>query len=181
MKVYRSEEIRNIALVGHGGAGKTSLTEAILFNAGAINRMGKVDDGNTASDFTPEEVKRKITISTGVMACEYRGCKLNLLDTPGYSDFYFEVVAAAQAAESMLFVLPATAGVEVQAQVIWEDFPNLPKMVFINKMDREHADFNKTPMFHFMPKPSPPRNTGRVTMGQSVDSSAMVCTSGNRP
>ena len=72
MKVYRSEEIRNIALVGHGGAGKTSLTEAILFNAGAINRMGKVDDGNTASDFTPEEVKRKITISTGVMACEYR-------------------------------------------------------------------------------------------------------------
>lgn len=144
MKVYRSEEIRNIALVGHGGAGKTSLTEAILFNAGAINRMGKVDDGNTASDFTPEEVKRKITISTGVMACEYRGCKLNLLDTPGYSDFYFEVVAAAQAAESMLFVLPATAGVEVQAQVIWEDFPNLPKMVFINKMDREHADFNKT-------------------------------------
>jgi len=144
MKVYQSSNIRNIALVGHGGTGKTSLAEAMLFNTGVLKRMGKVDDGNTVSDYTPEEIKRKITISTGIVPCEYRDCKINLLDTPGYSDFYFEVVGAARVADAMLFTVSATAGVEVQTEVIWEEFPDKPKMIFVNKMDRENADFYKT-------------------------------------
>ncbi len=143
MKVYSSEQIRNIAFVGHGGTGKTSLTEAMLFNTGATKRMGRVEDGNTASDFTPEETKRKITISTGLIACEYKNHKINILDTPGYSDFYFEVVGAATAADTLVFTVSAASGVEVQTQVIAEDYPEGPKLAFVNKMDREHADFEK--------------------------------------
>ncbi len=143
MKVYSSEQIRNIAFVGHGGTGKTSLTEAMLFNTGAVKRMGRVEDGNTVSDFTPEETKRKITISTGLVACEYKNHKINLLDTPGYADFYFEVVGAAAAADVLVFVVSANAGVEVQTQVIAEDYPEGPRLAFVNRMDREHADFHK--------------------------------------
>ncbi|HHV15708.1 MAG TPA: GTP-binding protein [Gelria sp.] len=143
MKVYPTSKIRNIALVGHGGTGKTSLVEAMLFNTGAIKRMGKVDDGNAVADYLPEEVKRKITISTALVPCEYRDHKINVLDTPGYADFYFEVTGALRVVDSIAIVLSATAGVEVQTEVIWEDFPEVPKMAFINKMDREHADFYK--------------------------------------
>lgn len=143
MKVYPTSQIRNIALVGHGGTGKTSLVEAMLFNTGATKRMGKVDDGNTVSDFSPEEVKRKITINTSLVPCEYRDHKLNFLDTPGYSDFYFEVVGTMRVVDSMVMVLAATAGVEVQTEIIWEDFADIPKIAFINKMDRENADFYK--------------------------------------
>ncbi len=144
MKVYSSEQIRNIAIVGHGGTGKTSLTEAMFFNTGAVKRMGRVEDGNTVSDFLPEETKRGITISAGVLACEYKDYKINILDTPGYSDFYFEVVGAANAADVMVYVVSAAAGAEVQTQVIAEDYPEGPKLVFVNKMDREHADFAKS-------------------------------------
>ena len=143
MKVYQSSKIRNITLVGHGGTGKTSLAEAMLFDTGALKRMGRVDDGNTASDFSPEEIKKKLTISTSLIPCEYRDCKINLLDTPGYADFYFEVKGAAAVTDNLMFVVSATAGVEVQTQVIWEDFPEIPKLVFINRMDRENADFYK--------------------------------------
>jgi elongation factor G len=129
--------------VGHGGTGKTSLAEAALFNTGVLKRMGKVDDGNTAADFLPEEIKKKLTISASVVPCEYRNCKINFLDTPGYSDFYFEVVGAAAVTDNLLFVVSATAGVEVQTQVIWGDFPHLTKLVFVNRMDRENADFAK--------------------------------------
>ncbi|NLB52358.1 MAG: elongation factor G, partial [Syntrophomonadaceae bacterium] len=94
MKEYPSGKIRNIALVGHGGTGKTSLAEAMIFNTGALKRLGKVDDGNTVSDFQPEEIKKKITISSTVVPCEYRDHKINVLDTPGYADFYFEVIGA---------------------------------------------------------------------------------------
>jgi len=139
MKVYPT----SIALVGHGGTGKTSLAEAMLYNTGATKRMGKVDDGNSAADYLPEEVKRKITISTALVPCEYRECKINILDTPGYADFYYEVVGALRVVDSILVVLSATAGVEVQTEVIWEDFPDVPKIAFINKMDRENADFYK--------------------------------------
>ena len=111
MKVYPTSKIRNIALVGHGGTGKTSLAEAMLFNTGAIKRMGKVDDGNTVSDYAPEEVKRQITISSSLVPCEYRDHKINLVDTPGYSDFYFEVVGTMRVIDSMLMLLSATAGV----------------------------------------------------------------------
>ena len=118
MKVYPTSKIRNIALVGHGGTGKTSLVEAMLFNTGAIKRMGKVDDGNTVADYLPEEVKRKITISTALVPCEYRDHKINVLDTPGYADFYFEVTGALRVVDSIAIVLSATAGVEVQTEVI---------------------------------------------------------------
>jgi len=143
MKVYPTSKIRNIALVGHGGTGKTSLVEAMLYNTGAIKRMGKVDDGNSVADYLPEEVKRKITISTALVPCEYRDHKINVLDTPGYADFYFEVTGALRVADSVMMVLSATAGVEVQTEVIWEDFSEVPKIAFINKMDRENADFYK--------------------------------------
>ncbi len=143
MKVYPTSKIRNIALVGHGGTGKTSLVEAMLFNTGAIKRIGKVDDGNSVADYLPEEVKRKITISTALVPCEYRDHKINVLDTPGYADFYFEVTGAMRVVDSIVMVLSANAGVEVQTEVIWEDFANVPKIVFINKMDRENADYYK--------------------------------------
>lgn len=143
MKVYPTSKIRNIALVGHGGTGKTSLVEAMLYNTGAIKRMGKVDDGNSVADYLPEEVKRKITISTALVPCEYRDHKINVLDTPGYADFYFEVTGAMRVADSIVMVLSANAGVEVQTEVIWEDFADIPKIVFINKMDRENSDYYK--------------------------------------
>ncbi len=143
MKVYPTSKVRNIALVGHGGTGKTSLVEAMLFNTGAIKRMGKVDDGNSVADYLPEEVKRKITISTTLVPCEYRDHKINVLDTPGYADFYFEVTGAMRVSDSIVMVLSANAGVEVQTEVIWEDFADVPKIAFINKIDRENADFYK--------------------------------------
>ncbi len=143
MKVYPTSGIRNIALVGHGGTGKTSLAEAMIHSTGVLKRMGKVDDGNTVADFLPEEIKKKITISTALVPCEYRDCKINILDTPGYADFYFEVTGAMQVADSMLLMFSATAGVEVQTQIIWDDYPAVPKIAFINKMERENADFHK--------------------------------------
>lgn len=143
MKVYPTSKIRNIALVGHGGTGKTSLAEAMIYNTGATKRLGRVDDGNTVADFLPEEIKKKITISTALVPCEYRDHKINVLDTPGYADFYFEVIGAMRVVETMVLILSANAGVEVQTEVVWEDFPNIPKLAFINKMDRENADFYK--------------------------------------
>lgn len=143
MKVYPTNKIRNIALVGHGGTGKTSLAEAMLFNTGASKRLGKTDDGNTVADFLPEEIKRKITISTALVPCEHKDHKINVLDTPGYSDFYFEVIASSRVVDSMVVVLSATAGVEVQTEVIWDDFPNIPKLAYVNRMDKENADFFK--------------------------------------
>ncbi len=143
MKVYPTAGIRNVALVGHGGTGKTSLAEAMIFNTGATKRMGKVDDGNTVSDFNPEEIRKKITISTSLVPCEYRDHKINLLDTPGYSDFYFEVVGAMRVVDSMLVMMSASAGVEVQTEVVWDDYQDVPKIVFVNKMERENADFFK--------------------------------------
>lgn len=143
MKVYPTAGIRNIALVGHGGTGKTSLAEAFLFNTGATKRMGKVDDGNTIADFSPEEIKRKITISTSLVPCEYKDHKINLLDTPGYADFYFEVVGTMRVADSMLMLFSAAAGVEVQTEIAWDEYSQVPKLAFINKMDRENANFYK--------------------------------------
>ena len=119
------------------------MVEAMLFNTGATKRIGKVDDGNTVSDYLPEEIKRKITISSSLVPCEYREHKINVIDTPGYSDFYFEVVGAMRVVDSMVIVMSATAGVEVQTEIVWEDFPDTPKIVFINKMDRENANFYK--------------------------------------
>ena len=143
MKVYPTSSIRNIALVGHGGTGKTSLAEAMLYSTGVLKRLGKVDDGTSVGDYLPEEVKKKFTISASLIPCEYKDCKINVVDTPGYADFYFEVAGAMRIVDSMLMMFSSTAGVEVQTQVAWDDYPQVPKIAFINKMERENADFYK--------------------------------------
>jgi len=143
MKVYPTSSIRNIALVGHGGTGKTSLAEAMLYSTGVLKRLGKVDDGTSVGDYLPEEVKKKFTISASLIPCEYKDCKINVVDTPGYADFYFEVAGAMRIVDSMLMMFSSTAGVEVQTQVAWDDYPQIPKIAFINKMERENADFYK--------------------------------------
>lgn len=145
MKNYQTGQLRNLGVVAHGGAGKTSLVEAMLFNTGILSRLGRVEDGTTASDYHPEEVAKQITIHTSLVPCEWNGIKLNLLDTPGFSDFIGEVIGALRVSDSAMFVLSAVDGVEVQHEVIWDitDDYNLPRMVFINKMDRENANFDK--------------------------------------
>ncbi|MCR4962435.1 MAG: elongation factor G [Firmicutes bacterium] len=145
MKVFASDKIRNVAIVAHQGAGKTSLTEAMVFNTGAVNRLGKVDDGNTVADYHPEELKRKSTVNTSLVACQWRDHKINILDVPGFSDFFGEVVSALRVADSLVMVLDAVAGVEVTTEIIWElaDDAKIPVIAFINKLDRENADFIK--------------------------------------
>ncbi|MCL6477777.1 MAG: GTP-binding protein, partial [Peptococcaceae bacterium] len=145
MKSYPSDKIRNIAVVAHGGAGKTSLVEAVLFNTGATTRLGRVEDGTTTADYHPEEINRQVTIHTSLIPCEWKNCKLNLLDTPGYSDFIGEVKGALRVADSAAFVVSAVDGVEVQTEIIWDfvNDGNMPRMVYINKMDRENANFYK--------------------------------------
>ncbi|MDI6631272.1 MAG: elongation factor G [Bacillota bacterium] len=143
MKGYAAEKIRNVAVVGHGGTGKTSLVEALLFNTGAINRLGRVEDGTTTADYHPEEAKRGITIHTSIVPCEFEGLKLNFLDTPGYSDFIGEVKAALRVVEGALFTVCAAAGVEVQTEIIWDYTAEMPRVVFVNKLDRENANFEQ--------------------------------------
>ncbi|KUK13128.1 MAG: Elongation factor G, partial [bacterium 42_11] len=140
---YSSSEIRNVGLIAHGGAGKTSLAEAILFNGGSITRLGRVDDGNTVMDFDPDEIKRKISISSAVAFVDYRGTRINVVDMPGYADFIGEVLASIRVCDSVISVVCAVSGVEVNTEKTWEYATelNLPKMVFINKLDRERADF----------------------------------------
>lgn len=143
MKEYRSDRLRNIGIVAHGGAGKTSLAEALLFNSGAVNRLGRVDDGSSTTDFEPEEIKRKVTISAALAPCEWRDHKINFVDTPGYADFVAEVKGTLRAVDSALVVLCAASGVEVETEKVWRyaDELSLPRIGFINKMDRENADF----------------------------------------
>lgn len=145
MKTYDTENLRNVCLLGHGGAGKTSLAEAFLFSSGATSRLGRVPDGNTVSDYLPEEIKHKVSISTSLIPVEWQGVKINILDTPGYSDFMGEVVSSLRVVESGLLTLCGVSGLEVQAEIIWDlmEETNLPKAIFINKLDRENSSFNK--------------------------------------
>jgi len=146
VKTFPTAKIRNVALVGHGGAGKTSLAEALLLVAGVIPRLGKVEDGSTVCDFDPEEQRRRISVSLAVAPFELDGVKVNLLDAPGYADFVGDVAAAIQAADLALFVVSAVEGVEVQTEVAWkmaEDL-ELPRAIFVNKLDRERASFSRT-------------------------------------
>ncbi|HSR67939.1 MAG TPA: elongation factor G, partial [Acidobacteriota bacterium] len=146
MKVFDSEEIRNVAVVGHGDTGKTSLVSALLFSSGAINRLGKVDDGNTVTDYDEEEIERKVTISTGLAHCEHKKTKINLLDTPGYGAFLLDAKGPLLASEAALVVVDAASGVEVQTETVWgfADEFGIPKAIFINKIDRERASFNRS-------------------------------------
>ena len=146
MENYQSGQIRNVVLLSHNGAGKTSLSEAMLFQAKAITRLGKVDDGATTSDYDPEEVKRKISLNTSLLPLEWNKTKINILDTPGYADFVGEVKAALRVAEGAVIVVCAASGVEVGTELVWKyaDENDVPRILFINKIDRENADFFKT-------------------------------------
>src|SRR5213078_3402905 len=145
VKVYESKDIRNVGVVGHGDYGKTTLTAGLLFTAGATNRLLRVDEGNTITDFDEEEVQRKITISTAVAVAEWKKTKINLLDTPGYNIFINDTRGALVAADSALVVIDGVAGVEVQTEKVWQfcnDF-KLPRAVVVTKLERERADFKR--------------------------------------
>jgi elongation factor G len=143
---YPTARIRNVALVGHGGSGKTSLAEALLHRAGVINRMGRVEDGTTTCDFDPEERQRGLSLSLAVAPFDWRDHKINLIDTPGYADFIGDVAAALRVADLAVFVVSAVDGVEVQTEAIWRLAAELgvPRMVFVNKLDRERSSFDST-------------------------------------
>jgi elongation factor G len=146
VKSYPTQRIRNVLVVGHGGAGKTSLVEALLSITGAINRVGRVEDGTTVTDFEPEETRKHISVSLAIAPVEHEGFKVNLLDAPGYADFIGDVRTALPAADAVLFVLSAVDGVETQTEVVWTmaDELGLPRAFFINKLDRERASFQET-------------------------------------
>lgn len=138
--------IRNVVLLSHASAGKTSASEAILFTAGVIKRLGKVDEGSTTSDYDPDEIKRKISLNLSVLPCPWQNLKINIIDTPGYSDFAGEVKAGLRVSEGAIIVLCAASGVQVGSQQVWAycQEAKLPRLIFINKMDRENADFYRT-------------------------------------
>jgi elongation factor G len=146
MKVYDAQNIRNVAVVGHGGCGKTSLVSALLFDMGAATRLGRVDEGTAVTDFDPDEVERKISLQLGVAFGEWKKAKLNLLDAPGYANFLSEAQAALRVADAALVVVDAVAGVEVQTEKVWayaEQY-GLPRIVAVNRMDRERASFARS-------------------------------------
>lgn len=145
MKVYRTDEIRNVVLLGHGGSGKTSLAEAMAYVSGATNRMGKITDGNTISDFDKEEHKREFSISTSLIPIEWEKAKINILDTPGYFDFVGEVEEAVSAADAAVIVVSGKAGVEVGTEKAWElcDKYKLPRMIYVTEMDVDDASFRQ--------------------------------------
>ena len=145
MNVYTTEKIRNIVLLGHGGSGKTSLAEAMAYLGGITSRMGKVTDGNTVSDYGKEEQKRHFSISASCIAIEWDGCKINLLDTPGYFDFVGEVEEAVSAADAAIIVVSGKAGMEVGALKAWElcEKYHLPRMVYVSDMDVDQASYKE--------------------------------------
>jgi elongation factor G len=139
-------KIRNVGVVGHGGVGKTSLVEAVLFAAGAVTRLGRVDDGSTTTDFDPDEIKRKISINTSIAYCDVKGHRINLVDTPGYGDFIADARAGLRVVEAAVVVVDAVAGVQVQTEKVWKfagEF-ELPRAIVVNRLDRERSDFFRT-------------------------------------
>jgi elongation factor G len=145
VKVYEAKEIRNVGLTGHGNSGKTSLTAGILFLAGATNRLTRVDEGNTVTDFDDEEIQRKITISSALAYAEWNTVKINLIDTPGFNIFINDTKAALAAADASLVLVDGVAGVEVQTEKVWSFAAeyNLPRALIINKLDRENSNFER--------------------------------------
>jgi len=143
VKEYNIDQTRNIGLVSHGGAGKTSLSEAFLFSSGATNRLGKVDDGNTVSDYTDDEIQRKISIGASLLHVEWKNHKINLVDLPGYADFIGEVYGGLRVTEGALVLVSALSGVEVGTEQVWEICQRygVSRMIFINKLEKEHATF----------------------------------------
>lgn len=145
MKEYTVDKIRNVGLASHGGVGKTSLAEAMLFSAGETTRLGKIDDGTTTSDYSAEEIDRKISISTSLLHLNWKNHKVTVLDTPGYSDFVGEVISAYQVCDAVIVLLNGVAGVEVGTETVFRlaEQKNLPRLFFVNRLDKENADFSK--------------------------------------
>src|SRR5262245_51383452 len=143
MAAYESGKIRNVAVAGHRGTGKTSLVEAMLFQSGATNRLGTVDAATTVSDWEEEEHKRQMSLSAGLCHLEWQGRKVNLIDAPGDPGFQADAIAALRVVEGVLLVVNATAGVEVQTTRVWNrcEELELSRVIFVNMLDRERADF----------------------------------------
>ena len=146
MKVYDAASIRNVAVVGHGGSGKTQLVSALLFDAGMVNRLGKVDEGNTVTDYDEEEIARKHTLSASLAYAEWNKTKINLIDTPGFGNFFSDARAALQVADGALVIVDAVGGVEVQTEKAWAacEEQQLPRLVVVNRLDRERASLERT-------------------------------------
>ena len=141
---YTSQQIRTIALIGHGGCGKTTFSEAALFSTGIINRQGRIEDGNTISDYHPDEIERKISINSSLLTTDVNNIKINILDTPGYTDFTGEVKASLRVSDTAVTFIRAFEGVEVGTEFVWEHVKGykLPSLFVINKIDGETADFD---------------------------------------
>ncbi|MDD2282452.1 MAG: elongation factor G [Eubacteriales bacterium] len=146
MKNYGTDTLRNISIIGHGGSGKTTLTESMLFYSGAIQRIGRVEEGTTTTDYDSDEIKKQITINAAMAPVEWKDCRLNFVDTPGYFDFVGEVIGSLRVVETGLVTLCAVSGVEVGTEKVWDlaNKKNLPRIIFMNKLDRENANFAKT-------------------------------------
>jgi elongation factor G len=167
---YTTDKIRNIAFLGHSGCGKTSLAEAMLYDTGAINRLGRVEDGNTVSDYDEEEISRTMSLNLSVIPCEWEGHKINVLDAPGYTDFVGEMLSGVHVADTVVLVLDGSAGVEVGTHLSWQmaEDNQKPIAIFVNKMDRENADYrrvieqlNNAFDARFVPMQLPIRNGGK--------------------
>ena len=145
MKEYKSKDIRNLALIGHSGSGKTTLTEAMLFSAGTIKRQGSVDEGTTTSDYRNDEKERKISIQSSLNQFEFNSIKMNVLDTPGYSDFVGEVKSALRVSDMALITVHAVSGIEVGTEQAWEFAKerNLGTLLVVNLLDKENSNFNR--------------------------------------
>src|SRR5688572_23098112 len=146
MKVYDAQSLRNVALVGHSGAGKTQLISTLLFDAGAVNRLGRVDDGTTVTDYDEEEISRKHTLSAALAYAEWNKTKINLIDTPGMANFLSDARAALRVADAAIVVVDAVAGVEVSTEKVWAaaEELELPRMVVLNRLDRERASLDRS-------------------------------------
>ena len=143
MGQFETSKIRNLGIVAHGGAGKTSLSEAILFDTGMIDRLGRVDDGTSTMDFEPEEIKRKISITSALDHCEWQGHSIHIVDTPGYGNFIADTRACMRTLDCAVIILSAISGVKAQTEEIWSwanEF-EIPRIAFVNKLDRERASF----------------------------------------
>jgi len=146
MKDYSIRNIRNVAIIGHGSCGKTSLTSAFLFNSGAVNRLTQVDKGNTITDYDPDEKERQISINSALCYLEWNKNKINIVDCPGYINFLWEARSSLRAVDAGVTVVSATSGVEVGTEKVWgmmDEF-ELPRIIIINKLDRENSDFERT-------------------------------------
>jgi elongation factor G len=175
MRVFSADSIRNVAVIGHGGSGKTSLVDAALYDAGAVTRQGRVDDGSSVSDSDPDEQKRRMSINLTVLPLEWSESKINFLDTPGYADFVGEMMAGLRVADAALLVVSAEKGVEVGAQLAWDraEEHELPRLIFINKLDRENTTYDRaleSLRTHFGAKVAPLT----IPIGQASELSGVV-------